>query len=51
MVWRDAYETQAAVGHDSLSNTSGEFRKRTQAHAAASLYTTAADSPDSWPPL
>ena len=43
MVWRDAYETQAAVGHDSLSNTKGEFRKRTQAHAAASLYTTAAD--------
>jgi CubicO group peptidase (beta-lactamase class C family) len=43
MVWRDAYETQAAVGHGSLSNTTGEFRKRTQAHAAASLYTTAAD--------
>jgi len=43
MVWRDAYETQAAVGHDTLSGTTGEFRKRTQAHAAASLYTTAAD--------
>jgi CubicO group peptidase (beta-lactamase class C family) len=43
MVWRDAYETQAAVGHDTLVETRGEFRKRTQAHAAASLYTTAAD--------
>ena len=43
MVWRDAYENQAAVGHDTLSGTNGEFRKRTQAHAAASLYTTAAD--------
>jgi len=43
MVWREAYQTQAAVGHDTLSGTRGEFRKRTQAHAAASLYTTAAD--------
>ena len=43
MVWREAYETQAAVGHDMLSGTRGEFRKRTQAHAAASLYTTASD--------
>ena len=43
MVWREAYETQAAVGHDSLAVTRGEFRKRTEAHAAASLYTTAAD--------
>ena len=44
MVWRDAYETQAAVRHDSLSATSGGPRRRTQAHAAATLYTTAADS-------
>jgi CubicO group peptidase (beta-lactamase class C family) len=43
MVWRDGYETQAAVGHDMLADTRGEFRKRTEAHAAASLYTTAAD--------
>jgi CubicO group peptidase (beta-lactamase class C family) len=43
MIWRDAYETQSAVGHNSFSDTSGEFRKRTQANAAASLYTTAAD--------
>jgi CubicO group peptidase (beta-lactamase class C family) len=43
MVWREAYEAQAAVGHDMLAETRGEFRKRTEAHAAASLYTTAAD--------
>lgn len=43
MVWREDYKTQAAVGHDTLADTKGEFRKRTQAHAAASLYTTAAD--------
>ena len=43
MVWREDYATQAAVGHDTLSETKGEFRMRTQAHAAASLYTTAAD--------
>jgi CubicO group peptidase (beta-lactamase class C family) len=43
MVWRESYETQAAVGHDMLAGTRGEFRKRTEAHAAASLYTTAAD--------
>lgn len=43
MVWREAYETQAAVGHDGFGETSGEFRKRTKAHAAASLYTTASD--------
>ena len=43
MVWQEVYESQSAVGHNTFSDTSGEFRKRTQAHAAASLYTTAAD--------
>lgn len=43
MVWRAVYETQSAVGHNAFSETSGEFRKRTEANAAASLYTTAAD--------
>jgi len=43
MIWREAYETQAAVGHDGLADTRGEFRRRTVANAAASLYTTAAD--------
>ncbi len=43
MVWQDRYETQAAVGHDIFGETSGQFRKRTQAHAAATLYTTAGD--------
>lgn len=42
MVWKDEYETQAAVGHDLLSE-SREFRKRTRSHAGASLYTTAGD--------
>lgn len=43
MVWQERYETQAAVGHDVLGETTGKFRKRTRAHAAASLYTTAKD--------
>jgi CubicO group peptidase (beta-lactamase class C family) len=43
MVWQEAYATQSAVGHNTFGDTTGEFRKRTQAHAAASLYTTAAD--------
>jgi CubicO group peptidase (beta-lactamase class C family) len=43
MVWREAYESQAAVGHDCFADTTGEFRKRTKADAAATLYTTAAD--------
>ena len=43
MVWQDVYETQSAVGHDIFSETSGNFRKRRRAHAAASLYTTAYD--------
>ena len=43
LVWREAYETQAAVGHDCFAGTTGEFRERTKADAAATLYTTAAD--------
>jgi len=43
MVWQEVYKTQSAVGHNAFSDTSGEFRKRTEANAAASLYTTAAD--------
>lgn len=43
MVWQEVYESQSAVGHNTFSDTSGEFRRRTRAHAAASLYTTAAD--------
>jgi len=43
MVWQDIYETQSAVGHDIFSETTGKFRKRKRAHAAASLYTTAYD--------
>ncbi len=42
MVWKDEYETQAAAGHDILSD-SREFRKRKRSHAAASLYTTVGD--------
>jgi CubicO group peptidase (beta-lactamase class C family) len=43
MVWQDKYETVSAVGHNILSETDGEFRKRAEANAAASLYTTARD--------
>ncbi|MFZ2053164.1 MAG: serine hydrolase [Candidatus Aminicenantales bacterium] len=43
MVWQDRYEKSAAVGHDLLGETDGRFRKRTEAHAAATLYTTAGD--------
>jgi CubicO group peptidase (beta-lactamase class C family) len=43
MVWQERYEKSAAVGHDLLGETDGRFRKRTQAHAAATLYTTAGD--------
>ncbi len=43
MAWEDSLAADAVVGHDLLGATIGEFRKRTQAHAAASLYTTAAD--------
>ncbi len=43
LVWLERYEDQAAVGHDMFSGTSGRHRKRRQAHAAATLYTTAHD--------
>ena len=43
MIWQDRYEKEAAVGHDVLGGTDGKFRKRTQAHAGATLYTTAKD--------
>lgn len=43
MVWQEVYESQSAVGHNTFSDTRGEFRKRTKAHAGASLYTTAED--------
>lgn len=41
LVWQERYEKEAAVGHDVLGETDGKFRKRTQAHAGATLYTTA----------
>jgi len=43
LVWQERYEKEAAVGHDVLGETDGRFRKRTQAHAGATLYTTAKD--------
>ena len=43
MVWKDEYTASAAVGHGMLGTTTGEPRKYTNAHAAASLYTTAGD--------
>jgi len=43
MVWDDHFSTNAAVGHSLLGITSGTPRKYTEAHAAASLYTTAGD--------
>jgi CubicO group peptidase (beta-lactamase class C family) len=43
MVWQERYEKMAAVGHNIFSETDGNFRKRTEAHAGASLYTTARD--------
>lgn len=43
MTWRDTLAPRSAVGHDTFAGTKGEFKKRTQANAAASLYTTAAD--------
>jgi CubicO group peptidase (beta-lactamase class C family) len=42
MVWRESYETTMANGHDAYGAPQ-DFRKRTEAHAGASLYTTAAD--------
>jgi len=43
LVWQERYEKEAAVGHDVLGETDGRFRKRKQAHAGATLYTTAKD--------
>lgn len=43
LVWEPRYESTAAVGHDFFGETDGKFRKRTEAHAAATLYTTARD--------
>jgi CubicO group peptidase (beta-lactamase class C family) len=43
MVWQDRYEKESAVGHNVLGETDGKFRKRTQPHAGATLYTTARD--------
>jgi len=43
MIWQQRYETQAAVGHDMFSETTGKFLIRRKAHAAATLYTTAKD--------
>jgi CubicO group peptidase (beta-lactamase class C family) len=43
LVWQERYEKEAAVGHDVLGETEGKFRKRTEAHAGATLYTTARD--------
>lgn len=42
MVWRDAYEDTMANGHNVFSTPQG-FRKRKEAIAAASLYTTAGE--------
>jgi CubicO group peptidase (beta-lactamase class C family) len=42
MVWRPAFEENMANGHNIFS-VPQDFRKRTEAHAAASLYTTAAE--------
>jgi CubicO group peptidase (beta-lactamase class C family) len=42
MIWKDAYEKTSAHGHGYLGSPL-DFRKRSQANAAASLYTTAAD--------
>jgi CubicO group peptidase (beta-lactamase class C family) len=42
MVWREAYEDTMASGHNAFG-TPQDFRKRNEAAAAASLYTTAGD--------
>lgn len=43
LVWNGDYGKNSAVGHRMLGKTTGEPRKYTSAHAAASLYTTAGD--------
>jgi len=42
MVWQDAFEEAMANGHDAFGSPQ-DFRKRTEADAAATLYTTASD--------
>ena len=42
LVWREDYEKTMANGHD-FFGTPQDFRKRTESHAGASLYTTAED--------
>lgn len=42
LVWRDEYEKTMANGHDFFGRPEA-FRKRTESHAAATLYTTAED--------
>jgi CubicO group peptidase (beta-lactamase class C family) len=42
LVWRDGYEKTMANGHGFFGKPE-EFRKRTEAHVAATLYTTAGD--------
>jgi len=42
MVWRESYEKTMANGHDAYGAPQ-DFRKRSEANAAASLYTTAHD--------
>jgi CubicO group peptidase (beta-lactamase class C family) len=42
MVWQDAYEKIMANGHGAYGIPK-DFRKRTEAHSAATLYTTASD--------
>ena len=41
-VWQDRYESRKTYGHDSFGSVTGR-RKPTEANAAASLHTTAAD--------
>jgi CubicO group peptidase (beta-lactamase class C family) len=42
LIWRDAYENAVANGHNMFGRPQA-FRRYTEPHAAASLYTTAAD--------
>ena len=42
LVWKDAYEKTMANGHGFFGQPE-DFRRRTEAHAAATLYTTAED--------
>jgi len=42
-VWIESYDDLSGVGHNLFGETTGRFRKRTRANAAASLFTTAQD--------